>query len=196
MTGSGDCFGVAQLCATWLLCRSANYCCTRYGIIDDQKTAAIAIGRAGCWCPPHTWLLARAYYQQFCSLAKFHYIPVWSQLWETQVESVYEIQGSSIDHSRSVAFWCFPHPFFLSTAGVFGDDLIIAVAWAAWRSHPRNTLHLGCVSITVDSQCGGFLRGFFREFTTPCIWGNDPILLYTTMFQMGGTKTPPRNGIP
>lgn len=106
------------------------------------------------------------------------------------------VSGSSVDHARSVAFWWFPHPFFLSTAGVFGDDLIIAVAWAAWRFHPLNTLHLGFVSITVDSQCGGFLRVFFREFTPPYIWGNDPILLYTTMFQMGGTKTPPGNRIP
>mmetsp|Transcript_31921 Transcript_31921/g.68782 ORF Transcript_31921/g.68782 Transcript_31921/m.68782 type:complete len:921 (+) Transcript_31921:52-2814(+) len=29
------------------IARSANYCCTRYGIIDDQKTAAIAIGVFG-----------------------------------------------------------------------------------------------------------------------------------------------------
>ena len=40
-----------------------------------------------------------------------------------------------------------------------------------------------------------FLKGFFGEFTTRYIWGNDPILL-TTMFQKGGTKTPPRNRIP
>lgn len=40
--------------------RSANYCCTRYGIIDDQKTAAIAIGRrpvARCVHSATVWLL-------------------------------------------------------------------------------------------------------------------------------------------
>ena len=136
-------------------CRSANYCCTRYGIIDDQKTAVIAIGRCCFVDVVSSYIFAscknelsaiRLFLTKLSSMT----IHVLRLLSFRNLECVFKTKvGAALGFFRSrihrlAILWVWHldgfHPFpwspTVSTVGVFGDDLIIAVARAALRSHP------------------------------------------------------------
>lgn len=97
------------LCEAWH--RSASYCITRYGIIDDQKTEVIAIGPA-----------ARRFLQDHGAIVTL------------ETDGIIGMRIKAMQNKLELHCMCMciieclgPSAQRAQLAGVFGDDLIIVV---------------------------------------------------------------------